>query len=129
MCLRRKDQPRGFVGPAVAYLECYDPESGASAAPTTWNPVYDAATPPPIDRPASDCTEVKRSHTSAHCGWIWGLIILSLLGVLVFGGLAWIGKRHGDDTGGPLRSALDSITSRDRDAHSADGARPKCWRL
>ncbi|AVK74648.1 hypothetical protein pqer_cds_226 [Pandoravirus quercus] len=129
MCLRRKEQPVGFVGPAVAYLECYDPESNATAAPTAWNPVYDAATPPPAERPATDCAEVKRSTTSAHCGWIWGLIILGLLGVLVFGGLAWAGKRH-DDVRGRVRSAIEAITPDGRPVSRDARAPPRrhgCW--
>ena len=94
MCVRRKDQPEGFVGPAVSHLECYDPESGATAAPLAWNPVYDVHIPPPSDAPATDCAEVQRSSGSAHCGWLWGLIILGVLGLLVFGGLAWAGQHH-----------------------------------
>lgn len=92
LCIRRKDQPAGFVGPASAFVECYDPDSDATSAPVTWNPVYDAATPPPGAAPAVDCSQVKRSVTATHCGWIWGLIILSILGILVFAGLSWFGK-------------------------------------
>ncbi|AVK76865.1 hypothetical protein pmac_cds_177 [Pandoravirus macleodensis] len=127
MCIRRKEQPVGFVGPAVAYLECYDPESEATAAPTAWNPVYDAATPPPAERPAIDCAEVRRPSGAAHCGWIWGLIVLGLLGVLVFGGLAWAGKRHHDHApphGDRDRGMRPWLMSRDNDAVPN---RTRCW--
>jgi len=94
LCLRRKDQPAGFVGPASSFVECYDADSGSTSAPVTWNPVYDAASPPPPGAPAADCSQVVQNSAQAHCGWIWGLIVLCILGILVFAGLAWAGKHH-----------------------------------
>jgi hypothetical protein len=118
MCLRRKEQPQGFVGPAVAYLECHDPETDATAAPTVWNPVYDQAKPAPADPPARVCTEADRAAARAHCGWIWGLIVLGLLGTLVFAGLTWAGKHHGDR----LRGAAADLTGARRQVRCVEVA-------
>lgn len=126
MCLRRKEQPDGMVGPPVAYLECYDPEDDVTAAPTVWNPVYDANVPPPSGVPAVDCAEVKSVASKAHCGWLWWLIVLGVLAAVVFAALTWAGRRHHTDTA----VAAERIRERFHRAgtETAPAVGRSCWR-
>lgn len=80
-CLKKKPAPPGWVGPES--VECYDPQSGATAVPLVWNPVYNKGTNPPFDRQAHQCTNTNQSS----CTWVWILVTILLIGSIIW--LIW----------------------------------------
>ena len=75
-CLRRKQMPTGWVGPAAEQYECYDEQTNAVSTPTVWNPVYSNGTLPPTQPQAPRC------QPKNNCKWIWYGVVF-LLGLLV----------------------------------------------
>lgn len=93
-CLRNRPTPPGFVGPASAFVECYNATTGAVVTPNVWNPVYDRNLPRPAGTDqvcaagAAVAGGIVTQSYKQTCGWLWWVIgalaALLLIGALIY---------------------------------------------
>jgi hypothetical protein len=123
MCLREKKQPPGFVGPSASHYECYDPDTGSTAPPFVWNPVYNAIQPIPAGMvPASECPEPsKHDMSKAYKVWLWIIVIIVIVFIIWMAGAYWAHHHH--QPSHTMRSDSQAPKQRQRQSSSrSDGS-------